>query len=85
MLLALIERVPLLAAFRCRNYRFYWSGMLIATMGYQMQMVTVPWLVYQLTGSPLYLGMIAGAQGLATILFTLFLVVAVPRFRKIEL
>jgi MFS family permease len=69
---ALTEKVPLLIAFRSRNYRLYWGGMLVSVTGYQIQQITLLWLVYDLTASPLYLGLVGGVHGIATIAFLLF-------------
>ncbi len=70
--LALTRRIPVLTAFQYRNYRLYWSGMLVATMGAQILAVSLSWLVYDMTGSKLYLGVVGGAQGITTIVFNLF-------------
>ncbi|MDP2743885.1 MAG: MFS transporter, partial [Dehalococcoidia bacterium] len=64
--------MPILSAFRYRNYRIYWSGMLVATMGAEILKISLLWLVYDLTGSTLYLGFVGGIQGVATIVFGLF-------------
>jgi MFS family permease len=45
------------AAFRHRNYRLYFTGQLVSQVGTWMQQVAQGWLMYQLTGSPLYLGL----------------------------
>src|SRR5438132_6802875 len=45
------------AAFRHRNYRLYFSGQLVSQVGTWMQQVAQGWLMYQLTGSPLFLGL----------------------------
>lgn len=71
MLLSITQRVPILSAFQYRNYRLYWSGMFVATMGAQVLNVSLPWLVYEMTGSKLYLGLVAGTQGVTTIVFNL--------------
>jgi MFS family permease len=45
------------AAFRHRNYRLYFTGQLISQIGTWMQQVAQGWLMYQITGSPLALGL----------------------------
>jgi MFS family permease len=50
------------AAFGVRNYRLYWSGQVVSATGTWMQMVSLPWLVLALGGSPLQLGMVAALQ-----------------------
>jgi MFS family permease len=49
--------VRIFAAFRHRNYRLYFTGQLISQIGTWMQQVAQGWLMYQLTGSPLALGL----------------------------
>ena len=48
-----------LRAFRYRNYRLYFGGQGISLTGSWMQQVAMGWLVYRLTGSAFYLGMVA--------------------------
>jgi MFS family permease len=51
--------LALLAVFRHRNYRLFFSGQLVSLMGTWMQSVAQAWLVYSLTHSPLLLGLTA--------------------------
>ena len=51
-----------LAAFHHRNFRLFWTGMLVSLIGTWMQSVGQAWLVLQLTNDPLALGIIAVAQ-----------------------
>ena len=46
------------AAMRHPNYRRYWFGQVGSTVGAWMQSVALPWLVLQLGGSPLQLGLV---------------------------
>lgn len=50
------------ASLRVRNYRLYWSGQVVSLIGTWMQMVSLPWLVLALGGSPLELGIVAALQ-----------------------
>ena len=43
---------------RHRNYRIYWFGQIGSLVGAWMQSVALPWLVLELGGSPLQLGMV---------------------------
>ena len=52
-------------------YRAYWLGMLASVSGFQMFRVALAWQVYELTGSPLYLGYAAAASALPGIIFNL--------------
>ena len=48
-----------LRALRHRNYRLYFGGQGISLTGSWMQQVAMGWLVYRLTGSAFYLGLVA--------------------------
>lgn len=41
-----------------RNFRFYWAGQSISSIGTWMQIVAQGWVVYNLTDSPLMLGLV---------------------------
>lgn len=65
------SRFQALSALRHRDYRYYWLGMLSAVMGLQILWVGQAWLIYDMTRSPLYLGLIGLAQAVPTILLTM--------------
>jgi MFS family permease len=44
-----------------RNFRLYFFGQGVSVLGTWMQQVAVAWMVYGLTGSPLWLGLVAFA------------------------
>jgi len=46
-----------LAAFRYRDYRLFWASLFISNIGTWMQMTATNWLLYQLTNSPVLLGL----------------------------
>jgi len=50
------------AALRNRNYRLYWLGQIVSLIGTWMQSVTQPWLVLELGGTPLQLGVVIALQ-----------------------
>src|SRR6266699_6966300 len=56
------------SALRYRNFRLFFGGQLISLIGTWMQNTAQSWLVYQLTGSKLLLGIVA-AVGSAPMLF----------------
>ena len=70
------------SAFGVRDYKLFWFGQLISLSGTWMQSVAQGWLVYSLTKSPFYLGMVAAAGSLPILLFTLGGGIAADRFRK---
>lgn len=50
------QKAGRLAAFRYRDFRLFWTGLLISNIGTWMQMTAINWLLYEMTGSPLQLG-----------------------------
>ena len=46
-----------LAAFRYRDFRLFWISLFVSNIGTWMQMTATNWLLYQLTGSPVQLGL----------------------------
>jgi MFS family permease len=51
------QTVGRLAAFRYRDYRLFWASLFISNIGTWMQMTATNWLLYQLTNSPMLLGL----------------------------
>src|SRR6266516_1710364 len=60
-----------LASLRHRNYRLLWIGSLISHSGDWMDQVALNWLVYQLTGSAVYLGVLNFCRLVPILVFTL--------------
>jgi MFS family permease len=60
------------AALRYRNYRLWFFGQMISLFGTWMQATAQGYLVYQLTGSPAYLGVVGFAAGVPAWIFTLY-------------
>jgi len=48
--------------FRHRNYRLFFAGQLVSLVGTWTQTVAQTWLVYRLTGSPIWLGAVTFCQ-----------------------
>src|SRR5919201_997193 len=70
------------AALRHRNYRLYFTGQLVSLVGTWMQNVAQGWLAYQLTGSPLYLGLIGFAASIPVLFLSLGAGVLIDRFPR---
>jgi MFS family permease len=70
------------SALSFRDFRLFWFGQVISLSGTWMQSVAQGWLVYSLTKSPFYLGMVAAANSLPILLFTLVGGVVADRFPK---
>jgi MFS family permease len=60
------------AALKHPNYRLWFAGQLVSLFGTWMQTTAQGYLVYQLTGSPVYLGYVGFAAGVPSWLFMLY-------------
>lgn len=58
-------------ALKHRNYRIYATGLLVSMIGTWMQSIALPWLAYDLTGSPFLLSLVGALQFLPVLLFSL--------------
>lgn len=63
-------RAGTFAALRYANYRLYFAGQMVSMSGSWMQTVAQGWLVYHLTQSELWLGIVAAAAGLPSIVIS---------------
>ncbi len=70
------------AALRVRNFRLYFIGQLISVSGTWMQSVAQGWLVLQLTGSSVGLGLAIALQYVPMLLFGSYGGVVADRFEK---
>jgi len=59
-------------ALRHRNYRLFFAGQAVSLVGTWMQMIGQSWLVYELTHSSFWLGVIGFVGSLPILLFSLF-------------
>jgi MFS family permease len=64
------KKFPLLRAFRYRNYRLYFIGQGISQIGNWSTLLATSWLVYQLTDSPLLLGVVGFATRIPTLILS---------------
>ena len=58
-------------AFRHRDFRLFWSGLACSAIGAQFSTVAMAWQVYQLTGSPLQIGLLGLSRAIPTMLLSL--------------
>lgn len=65
-----------------KDFRLFWIGQIISLSGTWMQSVAQGWLVYSLTKSPFYLGLVAAASHLPILLFSLIGGIVADRFKK---
>jgi MFS family permease len=60
------------SALKHRNFRLFFVGQLISLTGTWMQNTALSWLVYQLTGSKLLLGVVAAVSSAPMLLFSIW-------------
>jgi len=65
-----------------RDFRLFWTGQLVSLIGTWMQSVAQSWLVLQLSGSPLKLGLIGTFQFAPVLLFSVVAGALVDRLPK---
>jgi MFS family permease len=70
------------SALYVRDFRLFWIGQIISLSGTWMHSVAQSWLVYSLTKSPLYLGIIASLSSFPILLFTIFGGMIADRYPK---
>jgi MFS transporter, DHA1 family, staphyloferrin A biosynthesis exporter len=69
-----------------RDYRLLWLGQLSTSLGQWMDQTARSWLIYQITGSPLQLGLVSATRGLPLLLFGVVAGVVADRYgRKAQL
>jgi MFS family permease len=67
---------------RHRNYRLFFAGQLLSLTGTWIQMVAQSWLVYDLTHSALWLGIVGFLGSIPTLLFAMLGGAVADRFEK---
>jgi MFS family permease len=72
----------MLGALRHRNYRLFFVGQIISTVGTWMQSVALPWLALLLTHSGVLVGLVLAAQFLPVLLGSQLGGVVADRYRK---
>jgi MFS family permease len=59
---------PVFRAFAVRNYRIYWTGFSLSLVGSWMQTLAQSWLVWDLTHSPFWLGIVGAMPQLPSLI-----------------
>jgi len=72
----------ILRALRYRNYRLFFSGQVISLVGTWMQSMAMGWLVYRLTNSAFFLGVIGFSSQVTTLFVTPFAGVWADRWNR---
>jgi MFS family permease len=78
----MFQRGGRFGALSYRDYRLAFFGQSISAVGSWMQMVTLGWLVYDLTGSSFYLGLVGLARAIPGLVFTLVGGAAADRYNR---
>lgn len=77
-----INLSPLTRAFRSKNYRLFFTGQGLSLIGTWMTQIATIWLVYHLTNSALWLGVVSFAGQVPTFLLSPFAGVIVDRLPR---
>ena len=80
MLHSLRNRLAFLSVLRHRNYRIYYLGLVASVMSHQGMMAAQGWLVFDITGQPLTLGLVGAAQAIPGLVFNLVAGALADRF-----
>lgn len=76
------NRIDAYIALRNKDYRWYWLGLLLSFNGMNMTNVARGWLVYTLTDSAIYLGLVTAGFGIPLLLLSLHAGAIADRLRK---
>ncbi|MBW4566752.1 MAG: MFS transporter [Tolypothrix carrinoi HA7290-LM1] len=76
------EKKPRISAFRSRNYRLFFIGQGISLIGSWMTQLATIWLVYDLTNSPVMLGIVGFTSQIPSFFLAPFGGVFVDRFSR---
>jgi MFS family permease len=69
---ATLFKADMFSSLRHRNYRLFWIGTLLSHIGDWMDNVAFNWLMWELTGSGAFLGLLALFRSAPILVFTLF-------------
>ncbi len=82
---ASLVRFPLFDAVHHRDFRYLWLGQACTSMAMWMDQVARSWLLYELTSSPLQLGLLQGIQAIPMLLLSPIAGTAADRYdRKLQ-
>ena len=65
-------RAGVFEALQYRDFRLFWIGQVIGVLGFQMLIISQGWLIYDLTGSKIQLGLVGLSAAVPAILLNLF-------------
>src|ERR1051325_2748355 len=61
-----------LSPLRHRDFRVFWSGLILSSVGSQFTQVAMAWQIYELTNSPLQIGLIGLVRAVPQMVILLF-------------
>jgi len=67
-----MSRRQFLSPLRHRDFRLFWIGLLLSSVGSQFTQVAMAWQIYELTNSPLQIGLIGLARAVPQMIIMLF-------------
>ena len=67
-----LQRRTLLSPLRHRDFRLFWTGLLLSSVGSQFTTVAMAWQIYELSDSPLQIGLIGLARAVPQMAILLF-------------
>src|SRR5438105_4812067 len=59
-------------ALRHRDFRIFWSGLVVSAIGGQFSSVAMAWQIYELTNSPFQIGLLGLARAIPQMVLVLF-------------
>lgn len=67
-----MNRSRLLSPLRHRDFRLFWTGLLLSSVGSQFTQVAMAWQIYELTNSPLQIGLLGLVRAVPQMIILLF-------------
>jgi MFS family permease len=67
-----MNRSRLLSPLRHRDFRLFWIGLLLSSVGSQFTQVAMAWQIYELTNSPLQIGLLGLVRAVPQMIILLF-------------
>ena len=79
------EKLTIFQSLQHRDFRFYWSGNFMSVIGQQMAVTVQAWLIFELTGSALQLGLLGLARAAPAVFLGLLGGIAADKFSQRKL
>ncbi|MBL6734996.1 MAG: MFS transporter, partial [Shewanellaceae bacterium] len=71
--------------FSNKNFKYLWSGAVITAIGDQLSLVAIPWLILNLTGDPLQVGLVLSIMSVPRAFFILYGGVLTDQFHPLRI